>query len=197
MNRLPLFPLGAVLFPGGRMSLQVFEPRYLDLVRTSLKREEPFGIVWIRDGREVVSPGNDPMPRLAQIGTFARIVNWDALPNNRLGITVEGDGKFRLLSTEQRTDYLVVAEVEPLVEEQPLPLPERGRELVALLEQLLAHPAVARLELQAETEDAGRLANQLAQLLPIAEASKFELLAEADPLLRLDRLLLILEQLSE
>ena len=197
MNRLPLFPLGAVLFPGGRMSLQVFEPRYLDLVRASLKRDEPFGIVWIREGREVVAPGNDPMPRLAQIGTFARIVNWDALPNNRLGITVEGGGKFRLLSSEQRADYLVVAEVEPLPAEQPLPMPERGRELVELLEQLLAHPAIERLGLEAESADAGRLANQLAQLLPIAEAGKFELLAEADPLLRLDRLLLILEQLSD
>jgi Lon protease-like protein len=197
MSPLSLFPLGAVLFPGGRMSLQVFEPRYLDLVRDSLKRDTPFGIVWIREGREVVDPAGDPMPRLAPIGTFARIVNWDALPNNRLGITVEGGGKFRLLSSEQRADYLVLAEVEPLPEEQPLPLPDRGRELVALLQQLLAHPAIERLQLQAETADAGRHANQLAQLLPIAEARKFELLAEPDPLLRLDRLLLILEQLSE
>lgn len=195
--RLPLFPLGAVLFPGGRMALQVFEPRYLDLVRDSLRRDEPFGIVWIREGREVVTPGSDPMPRLAQIGTFARIVNWDALPNNRLGIVVEGEGKFRLLSSEQQSNFLVVAEVEPLPEEQPLPLPERGHDLVVLLEQLLAHPAIVRLELKAETADAGRLANQLAQLLPIAEVSKFELLAEADPLLRLDRLLVLLERLSE
>jgi Lon protease-like protein len=194
---LPLFPLGSVLFPGGRVPLQVFEPRYVDLVRASLKNNSEFGVVWIREGSEVVIDKQAPMPRLAQIGTFARIVDWDALPGGRLGVTIEGSGKFRLLATEQQTDYLVLADVEPLPCEAALPLPERATDLLALLRQLIEHPLIARLKLEPELADVGRLANQVAQLLPIQEANKFELLAELEPLQRLDRLLLILEQLSD
>ena len=48
MTEMPLFPLSGVLLPGGRMPLQIFEQRYLDLVRESMKSDSPFGIVWIR-----------------------------------------------------------------------------------------------------------------------------------------------------
>ncbi len=194
--KLPLFPLGAVLFPGGRMALRIFEPRYVDLVRDSLKQNAPFGIVRIREGREVVRSGVEPMPRLAQIGTFARIVDWDAAANGMLGIIVAGEGKFRLLSTEQRSNFLIVAEVEPLPDEASLPLPERADGLLPLMQQLLEHPAVAQLQMQPQMEDGGLLANQLAQLLPIPEPEKFALLAETDPLQRLDRLLQKLSELE-
>lgn len=195
--QLPLFPLGTVLFPGGRIPLQVFEPRYVDLIKRSMKNNSEFGVVWIREGSEVVIDKRDPMPRLAQIGSFARIVDWDALPGGRLGVTIEGRAKFRLLTTEQQADFLVLAEVQPLPPETELPLPERANDLLALLRQLIEHPLIERLKLVPEVSDAGRLANQIAQLLPIPEANKFELLAELEPLQRLDRLLLILEQLSD
>ncbi|MDB6063236.1 MAG: hypothetical protein JWM78_3339 [Verrucomicrobiaceae bacterium] len=195
--QVPLFPLGSVLFPGGRVPLQVFEPRYVDLVRNSMRTNTEFGVVWIREGSEVVVDKQEPMPRLAQIGTFARIVDWDSLAGGRLGVTIEGSGKFRLLSTEQQSDFLIVAGAQRLADETALPIPARANELIGLLRQLIEHPLIARLNLEPETEDAGRLANQIAQLLPIAEANKFELLAELDPMLRLDRLLLILDQLSD
>jgi Lon protease-like protein len=194
--QLPLFPLGTVLFPHGRLPLRVFEPRYVDLVRDCLKRDAGFGVVWIREGREVVS-GGDTMPRLAQIGTVARIVDWDGLPDGHLGVTIEGGTKFRLLASEQRANFLVVAEVELLPGEPELALPERAHHLPGLMLQLMQHPLIARLQLRPELEDGGRLANQLAQLLPIPEAEKFALLAEMDPRLRLDRLTLLLEQLSD
>jgi|SRR5690606_20627300 len=194
---LPLFPLGTILFPAGRLPLQVFEPRYVDLVRRSLREESDFGIVWIREGSEVVVDRDNSMPRLAQIGTCARIVDWDALPGGKLGVTIQGGEKFRLLSTEQRADFLVVAQVQPLPAEDALPLPDRASDLLALLRQLIQHPLIERLKIEPEQHDAGRLANQIAQLLPIPEPAKFELLAEVDPMMRLDRLLLILDQLSD
>ncbi len=194
--QIPLFPLGTVLFPQGRLPLRVFEPRYLDLVRDCLKHNSPFGVVWIRSGSEVAGP-SQLMPKLAQIGAFAHIVDWDQLDDGQLGLTVEGGAKFRLVSTEQRPNFLIVATVEALPAESALPLPERAKELIALLEQLMQHPLIARLKLEPSVDDGGQLANQLAQLLPIPEASKFILLTEADPLLRLDRLLQLLEQLGD
>ncbi len=197
MTELPLFPLRSVLFPYGRIPLRIFEPRYVDLVRDCLKREREFGVVWIREGGEVVVDAEHAMPKLGQIGCTARIVDWDALPNGRLGITIEGGAKFRVLATQQRPDYLVVADIEMLPAEEALAVPERACDLIELLRQLIAHPLVARLKLTPQTGDAGRLADQVAQLLPIPEAEKFALLAETDPLRRLDRMLLILEQLSD
>jgi Lon protease-like protein len=80
VSELPLFPLSAVLLPFGRMPLQIFEPRYVDLVRDCMRTSSPFGVVWIRRGAEVVQPGRKA-PELGDYGTCARIVDWDQLPN--------------------------------------------------------------------------------------------------------------------
>lgn len=196
MTELPLFPLRTVLFPHGRMPLKIFEPRYVDLVSDCLKHEREFGVVWIREGGEVVLDTERAMPRLAQIGCTARIVDWDALPNGRFGVTIEGGTKFRVLATQQRPNFLVVAEVESLPVEASIEVPAHAHDMIELLRQLMEHPSIARLNLQPQHDDAGLLTNQLAQLLPIPEASKFALLAESNPVERLDRLLLILEQIS-
>jgi len=53
IEALPLFPLQSVLFPGGQLSLKVFEARYLDLVSACLRRQRPFGVVCLLQGGEV------------------------------------------------------------------------------------------------------------------------------------------------
>ena len=57
MTTISLFPLSSVLLPHGKMPLQIFEQRYLDLVRSSMKTADPFGIVWVRRGSEVAERG--------------------------------------------------------------------------------------------------------------------------------------------
>jgi len=49
---MPLFPLHPVLFPGGRLPLQIFEPRYLDMVVRCMRDGAPFGVVLIRRGAD-------------------------------------------------------------------------------------------------------------------------------------------------
>ena len=68
---LPLFPLGSVLFPGGQLSLRIFEPRYLDLVKRCGRSGEGFGVCLILDGREVGEPATP-----AAHGTEAVIVDF-------------------------------------------------------------------------------------------------------------------------
>src|SRR5207247_2471399 len=77
---LPLFPLGSVLFPGALLPLHIFEPRYRLLIRRSVERERPFGIVLIRSGAEV---GPAAVPHA--IGTEARIVAVSRLADGRSG----------------------------------------------------------------------------------------------------------------
>ena len=99
MKTIPLFPLSAVLLPHGRMPLRIFERRYLDLVRDSMRSGESFGIVHIEQGAEV---GTDALPVLAPVGTVARIVDWDQLEDGLLGITVAGSERIAVRSHRRR-----------------------------------------------------------------------------------------------
>lgn len=194
METIPLFPLNTVLFPGGKMLLQIFEPRYLDLVSSCLKNNTGFGIVLLREGSECQGSSDDKDPRLAQIGTYAKIVDWDSLPNDLLGITIEGTEKFRLIAHHQRNDKLHMAEVEWIEPEPIIALPDYADEMETLLAQLLDHPYVARLNLSPEIEDVAAISCLLSQLLPIEEKIKFQLLSLDDPLLRMEQLMSLLDE---
>lgn len=102
----PLFPLSTVLFPGGRLPLQIFEPRYIDLVRDCLRTNQGFGLVGIKEGREA---GTAATPW--HVGTLARIVDWDQGANGLLNILVEGGERFDILETRVGAGQLVVADV--------------------------------------------------------------------------------------
>ena len=207
METIPLFPLSTVLVPHGRLALQIFEPRYVDLVSRCLKENTGFGVIWLREGSEVYRPESEYEPRLSQLGTYAHIVDWDSLPNGLLGITIEGLKKFRLLSSQQRADHLHMAEVEWIDEEPYIPLLKHSEaehseagysgEMHALLLQLLEHPHIERMKINPVVEDVARLGCLLTQLLPIAESVKFELLMEVDPMSRIHRLIDILDQLGQ
>jgi uncharacterized protein len=198
METIPLFPLSSVLLPGGRMPLQIFEPRYLDLVSNCMKQGGGFGVVLLREGSEVVRRDMAQLDtRLSPVGTYAKIVDWDALSSGRLGITIEGEKKFRLLSSAIAANHLHMGEVEWLQDEPRVPLPENGPELMGLLRQLTDHPHVAKLQISHDIEDASILGCVLTQLLPIDEAIKFELLVEQDPLLRLEQIINLLDDISQ
>ena len=68
--RLPLFPLHSVLFPEATLALQIFEPRYREMIGRCLAHDEPFGVVLILEGEEI---GGEAVPR--KIGTEAAIIN--------------------------------------------------------------------------------------------------------------------------
>lgn len=198
METIPLFPLSSVLLPGGRMPLQIFEPRYLDLVSDCMKHDSGFGVVLLREGREVVQHDAVPLDtRLSPLGTYAKIVDWDALSNGMLGVTIEGQKKFRLLSSVVEANHLHIGEVEWLEDEPRVSLPEDGPELKGLLQQLTDHPHTAKLHISPDIDDASILGCVLTQLLPIDEAIKFELLVEQDPLLRLEQIMKLLDDISQ
>ena len=67
---LPLFPLQTVLFPGGLLMLKVFEARYLDLVSRCMRSGQGFGVVCLRQGREV---GRNMPVQFESVGVHARI----------------------------------------------------------------------------------------------------------------------------
>lgn len=175
MTELSLFPLSGVLLPFGKMPLQIFEPRYLDLVRDSMKSDTAFGVIWIRRGAEVAQKGS-ASPQLGDYGTTARIVDWDQLPNGLLGVTIQGGQRFDLGSTEVRANGLVVGQVELRPPAMPVPVEPTHESLLDVLRSLETHPHVQRMALQVDYDDAWQVAYTLVQLLPLEEAIKYQLL---------------------
>jgi len=116
VDRLPLFPLGTVLFPGAPLPLHVFEPRYRELVQDLLTAPEPraFGVVAIREGHEV---GADALRSLYDVGCVALVRRVDALPDDRFAVMTVGTRRFRLLQTDDSRPYLQ-GDVELLTESE-------------------------------------------------------------------------------
>ncbi|TWI54230.1 hypothetical protein IQ22_02093 [Pseudomonas duriflava] len=190
---LPLFPLSTTLYPGCPLDLQLFEPRYLDMISRCLKQGSGFGIVTIFEGREV---GAAPS-QLGEIGCEAIIKDWQQRSNGLLGIRVEGGRRFRILDTDVQRDQLVIGEIEWLEEPGERPLTARHDDLVALLSALVDHPMVTALNMKGDASGQQALGYQLAYLLPFEPAEKIELLSLSDPGERLDQLHALLSTLQE
>ena len=111
---LPLFPLGAVLYPGMLLPLHIFEERYRQLVRDLLAGAElrRFGVIAIRKGRET---GIDGVSSLYEVGCTATLRRVDRRDDGRFDIVTVGTQRFRLLRLDQTRPYLQ-AEVEMLTE---------------------------------------------------------------------------------
>jgi uncharacterized protein len=177
--RLPLFPLQTVLFPGGPLSLRIFEPRYLDLVRRCLKESSAFGVVLIVEGAEAGA-----VTTLATVGTTARLVDFEALPDGLLGVVCVGEQRFRVLRHWREADGLSVADVEYLAESVPCALPPALAYLGDLLRELL--PRLGDYtHVEAHYEDAAWVSNRWAEVLPLALTEKQSLLELDDTLERL------------
>ncbi|HUJ53357.1 MAG TPA: LON peptidase substrate-binding domain-containing protein [Steroidobacteraceae bacterium] len=177
---LPLFPLNTVLFPGGPLSLRIFEPRYLDMVRRCGREQSVFGVVLILAGAEV-----GEVTSVAGAGTTARLVDFATRADGLLGIDCVGEQRFRLLRRWQQPDGLNWAEVEYLPAEPPCALPAAFEHLAQLLRELLPRLADAYARVPVRYEDAGWVGNRWAELLPLAAAQKQRLLELTDPIERL------------
>ncbi|MFJ2580620.1 LON peptidase substrate-binding domain-containing protein [Kitasatospora aureofaciens] len=136
-ERLPLFPLNIVLYPGLVLPLNVFEERYRRLVADLLEHpeDEPrrFGVLAIKDGREVapVRPEEgpagpldglgtftgDPLEAIFHIGCVADIASVEEQPDGRYELLVTGTTRFVLRSVDTSGPYLT-GEIEP-IEERP------------------------------------------------------------------------------
>jgi len=102
---LPLFPLGAVLYPGMVLPLHIFEERYRQLVRDLLEGTDPrrFGIIAIRKGRET---GIEGVQSLYEVGCVATLRRVEQLEDGRFDIITVGTQRFKLLSLDETRPYL-------------------------------------------------------------------------------------------
>lgn len=149
-ERLPLFPLGTVLFPGMLLPLHLFEERYRRLMREREGQTPLFGVVLTRQGREVADE-----PAIHPVGTAAELVGAGRYPDGRYDVVVRGGRRFRVEGEDWATGYLT-ADVTWMEEESVGG--EEGERLAALGSQverayetfLAAFERANRLELRRE-----------------------------------------------
>jgi uncharacterized protein len=122
------------------------------------------------------------------VGTRAEVIDWEQRPDGLLGILASGRERVRILAHERRPDGLLVGEVEPLPDWPALDLPLEYASLAGLLERLLDQLGAPWSHLDRRIDDSGWVAGRLAELLPLEQQIKQELLEENDPLARLQRL---------
>jgi hypothetical protein len=130
--RLPVFPLGTVLFPGLVLPLHIFEERYRALVRELVASPEDgpheFGVVTLRRGAEAPSPdaedgpSPDPPPirldDLYPVGCTAELRQVTELPDGRFDIMTVGRRRFRVVDVRQGEEPYLTAKVDWLAEEE-------------------------------------------------------------------------------
>ena len=158
--KLPLFPLHAVLCPGIALPLHIFEERYRELVRHCIDGALPFGVVLIRDGREV----GEGTISFSAIGTLAEIRQAGRYPDGRYDLLVVGTGRFAIEEVSVGEELYLIAEATVLDDEvgdadEARELANRAtRRFVRYLELLQPRDGETAEELdirvEVETEDA-------------------------------------------
>jgi Lon protease-like protein len=186
VSEVPLFPLGAVLFPDGLLGLKVFEARYLDLMATCLRERTAFGVVGLKRGSELRRQG-EPID-LESIGTLAELVDVDSTQPGILQVRCRGTQRFSRGATRQQANGLWLADVSLLPDDESL-APEAA--LLPTVKALAS--AIGALREQGSTpfiepyrfDDAGWVANRWCEILPIPLAAKQRLMMLTEPQLRL------------
>jgi Lon protease-like protein len=189
-QEIPLFPLRVVMFPGGRFDLQIFERRYIDLVRHCMKTESGFGICLLKQGEETIQ--NNTQQTIHSTGTYANIIDWDQLDSGLLMITVEGSAKFQIEDCWQADTGVLTANVSfsstDSVGSQSIPLNDQFSGLADLLQTLENHPLVEQKKLAIDYDNLWDLGWRLADLIPIEAETKQQLLELDDPWERIENI---------
>jgi Lon protease-like protein len=209
LSSLPLFPLGAVLYPGGVLPLRIFEVRYLDMIGKCHKAGAPFGVVSLTEGFEVRRPADAGAPTgdgfaheaFNTIGTLATITEFSIPQPGLMVIRCTGAQRFEISRREKLKHGLWIADVTRLEDDQSVAIPPDLQGTADALGRLIKSLQVrdipqAQMPLLApyRLDDCGWVSNRWCELLPIPLELKQRLMALDNPLARLELVSDILER---
>jgi Lon protease-like protein len=189
-----VFPLsGALLLPGGRMPLNIFEPRYLQMIDEAIRGDKVIGMVQpALDG----SLRDDGEPELCEVGCLGRIISFSESGDGRYLISLQGICRFRIIQelavkTPFR-QYRIAPFVADLADDQGGAEVNRPALLKAFRAYLQANDLDADWESVSRAENA-MLVNALSMMAPYGAAEKQALLEAPDLKTRADTLIAITE----
>lgn len=167
MTEIPLFPLKTVLLPGNKLSLKIFEPRYMDMIAKCMRDDCRFGIILIQQGEETSADSE-----FFSIGTTASIFDWQNRADGLLGITALGHDRFEVIDSSCHTDGLFVANINIISEPEDIEIPDQ----YIYMQELLAHICAQEGNKEIESTDFVSILYQLIYLLPLDTSLKQRLL---------------------
>jgi len=191
-NNLPVFPLGLVALPGTIQNLQIFEPRYINMVKDCMKNNQGFVIVFQKPTDSI-----DDF-EISKKGSYVEIIDFNNLPNGLLGISVKSINKVVVNNLIQLKDGLHIAEINPLVDPEvdDQALLAEFPEITNILNQLVKHPRIVDMPIEVDFNSADSVAYHLAGLIPIPWTSKQNLLEAFDASQRLKILSKYIDEIS-
>jgi Lon protease-like protein len=183
--KVPIFPLNAVLFPDGILRLRIFEQRYLEMTKQCLRDEAPFGVCLIKEGSEVGTPA---VPE--SVGCLATITHWDMPQLGVFTLVARGGARFRMLDQSVDRLGLITAEIECWDADPPgaVMAPACRR----LVETLIEHTGRELFSEPARLDDPAWVGYRLAEVLPLPQQVRQELLELRDAGERLQRVAKVL-----
>ena len=190
----PLFPLTINVLPGAFLPLQIFEPRYIDMVRRSLSNSEGFSIVLSKQENTYEESENLPYHNIA---TYVEIVDFDQLDNGLLGITVQGKQKIVIEDTWKQEDELIIGKIKKVREnDDDLSKDPVYVDLWNMVKEITNHPEIKKLNLELNLESSISIGYILASVLPLRPQEKQTILEFEDPRDKLDYLKEIIKRLG-
>jgi Lon protease-like protein len=177
---IPVFPLdGALLLPGGVLPLQIFEPRYLNMIDDAMRGHRLIGMVQTGDG------GSRRVPALLSVGCAGRITSYSETGDGKYLIALTGICRFGVVQEiETRTPYRQVQtdfkrfEIDLAAEDEPMEF-ERAPFLAVLRRYLDSRQLGVEWEV-VNSAPAPALINSLSMALPFSTVEKQALLEAPD-----------------
>ncbi|WP_373069177.1 LON peptidase substrate-binding domain-containing protein [Gemmatimonas sp.] len=185
---LPIFPLGAVLFPGTLMPLHLFEPRYRQMLADVREGDRRFGIIAALPG---VAEGDLPAGRM---GCVAEVTEVEVMPDGRANIIVMGRERFALNAFVEHDAPYHVATGTIVIDDTgalPVALAVAADEVVSNFKRVVQ--AVRTLNddtnpLPDLPDDAAQVAWSVGAMIDLDLESRYRLLAERSPSARLTQI---------
>ena len=165
-----LFPLSVNVLPGAYLPLQIFEPRYIDMVSECLANSEGFCIVLFKDDE---NEENNEYLSYHDIATYVEIVDFNKLDNGLLGITVQGKHKIRIEDVWKQEDELLLGKIEKINEEDDnLSNDPEYLDLWNMVKEITNHPEIKKLNLDLDLKSSISVCYILASVLPLRPQEK-------------------------
>jgi Lon protease-like protein len=175
-TQIPLFPLSSHILPGGRMSLRIFEPRYVRMIKEACASNSSFVICMLNSDGDKTNK-SDIFP----LGTICKVIDFDILDDGLLGVTVEGINCVTIEEVESEHDGLRIGLCSP----NPSWTCEVDMELLHPIDTRLQeiferYPEVSSLYSKTSFDDPLWVINRWIELLPVGAEQKQHFLAQQD-----------------
>jgi len=191
-SNLPIFPLELVALPGTIQNLQIFEPRYVNMVKRCMEENHGFVITFQKQ------LSKKDTYEISKQGSYVEIIDFNNLQNGLLGITVKSSNKVSIKNMIQLEDGLNIADTYPIVDPEvdDQALLAEFPEIPNILSQLIKHPRIADMEISVDFNSADSVAYHLAGLIPLPWNHKQSLLEAFDASQRMSILSKYIDDIS-